>query len=147
MKKTLQIAAVLIGFLLALAAIASAQTVDGYRLNIYNAGAAPGATPMQTFDFLSTAITCNLPPSTVTGVPVNPTIVLWDDPTNAGRECQWTDNATGPLFSVPVGAAYEAALQGFNAAGRGPESNRTPFSRLAPPTTAPTRVRLKRPAS
>lgn len=132
---------------LALAAPASAQALDGYRLNIYAANTPPTSTPVQSFDFFTDAITCNLPPVTVTGVPVNPTRAIWDDPANAGRTCQWTDPGTGPLFSVPVGLSYEAALQTFNAAGRGPESNRTPFSRLAAPTTAPAGFRLIRPAS
>jgi hypothetical protein len=125
---------------------AAAQTIDGARLNIYPGGAAPGATPTTFFDFLSSAITCNLAPPAVSaaGPAVNPTRVMWDDPTNTGRVCQWTDPGTGPLFSVPVGSNYEASLQFFNAAGRGPESNRAPFTRLAPPATAPTGVRLQR---
>jgi hypothetical protein len=128
--------------------LASAQAIDGYRLNIYNQGAAPTATPIQSFDFANAAITCNLAPPTVTpGTPVNPTRALWDDPTNAGRVCQWQDPGTGPLFSVPFGAAYEAGLQAYNVAGRGPESNRVPFSRLAPPTNAPTGLRVIRPGS
>jgi hypothetical protein len=142
--KTLLLALVI----LCLPALASAQALDGYRLNIYNAGAAPTATPVQTFDFLMPAITCNITPPTATpGVPVNPTRAIWDDPGNAGRVCQWVDPGTGPLFAVPVGSSYEAGIQAFNAAGRGPESNRAPFSRLAAPTVAPTGFRLIRPAS
>ena len=124
---------------------AAAQTVDGYRLNVYPAGAAPAATPTTFFDFLSSAVTCNLAPSTpVPGLPVNPTRAQWDDPNNTGRMCQWTDPGTGPLFAIPIGGNFEAGLQAFNAAGRGPESNRAPFSRLAAPTTAPTGLRLIR---
>jgi len=134
--------------LLVLPALAFAQAVDGYRLNIYPASTPPTTTPTQTFDFLMSAITCNLaPPVVVPGVPVNPTRAIWDDPANAGRVCQWNDPGTGPLFAVPFGSSYEAGLQAFNAAGRGPESNRAPFSRLSAPTTAPAGLRLIRPAS
>lgn len=128
-----------------LAAPASAQTIDGYRLNIYPAGAAPAATPTTFFDFLQSAITCNLAPTTLPpGVPVNPTRAEWDDPNVTGRLCRWTDPGTGPLFAIPIGGTYEAGLQAFNAAGRGPESNRAPFSRIAAPATAPTGLRLIR---
>lgn len=105
-------------------------------------------TPRQFFDFTIGGITCNLaPPVIPPGTPVNPTQALWDDPSNAGRVCRWQDPGTGPLFSVPFGAAYEAGLQAYNMAGRGPESNRVPFSRLAPPSIAPTGLRVIRPGS
>lgn len=143
--KTIQWAILAIA-LLAAPSLATAQTIDGYRLNIYPGGAAPTATPTMFFDFLSSAITCNLAPPAppAPGTPVNPTRAMWDDPNNTGRVCQWTDPGTGPLFAVPVGGNYEAAVQAFNAAGRGPESNRAPFSRLSAPTTAPTGLRLIR---
>jgi hypothetical protein len=135
----------IIALLLLLAAPAAAQTIDGYRLNVYPQGAAAGATPTTFFDFQMSAVTCNLAPTAPTvGVPVNPTRAEWDDPNVTGRICRWTDPGTGPLFAVPVGGSYEAALQAFNAAGRGPESNRAPFSRLAAPASAPTALRLIR---
>jgi hypothetical protein len=131
-----------------LAAPAQAQNIDGYRLNIYPAGAADGATPTTFFDFVNSATTCNLVASAPTaGTPVNPTRVEWDDPNNTGRVCRWTDPGTGPLFAVPFGSTYDARLQAFNAAGRGPESNRAPFSRLAAPATVPTGLRVIRPGS
>jgi len=127
---------------------ALAQAIDGYRLNIYPAMTPPASTPLSFFDFQIGAITCNLaPPTPVAGLPVNPSRAIWDDPDNAGRVCQWNDPGTGPLFAVPFGSTYEAGLQAFNAAGRGPESNRAPFSRLAPPSTAPAGLRLIRPGS
>jgi len=136
---------IFVAILLLLSTSVSAQTVDGYRLNVYPTGAAPVATPTTFFDFLSSAITCNLaPPTVVLTLPVNPTRVMWDDPNNTGRVCQWTDPGTGPLFAMPIGSNYEAGLQAFNAAGRGPESNRAPFSRLAAPSIAPTGLRLIR---
>ena len=136
------LAAIVIGLA---ASPAAAQTIDGYRLNVYPAGAAPTATPTTFFDFLTGAITCNLAPTPpVTGVPVNPSRVEWDDPNVTGRICRWTDDGKGPLFSVPFGASYEAGLQAFNAAGRGPESNRAPFARLAAPAIVPTGLRLIR---
>lgn len=127
----------------------SAQTIDGYRLNVYPSGAPAGATPTTFFDFLNSAITCNLDPvvTPTAGVPINPTRATWDDPNNAGRICQWVDDGKGPLFSVPFGSAYEAGLQAFNDAGRGPESNRAPFSRLSAPATAPTGFHLRRAGS
>jgi hypothetical protein len=137
--------ALIIALLLLLAVPAAAQTIDGYRLNVYPSGAGVAATPTTFFDFLSTAVTCNLAPTPpVTGVPVNPSRVEWDDPNVTGRICRWTDDGKGPLFSVPFGGSYEAGLQAFNAAGRGPESNRAPFSRLAAPASAPTALRLIR---
>ncbi len=129
--------------LLALAAPATAQTIEGYRLSIYTTGAAQ---PMNSFDFAMSAVTCNLPvPSLPPAPATNPTRAIWDDPTNAGRICQWTDPGTGPLFSVPSGGSYEAALQAYNSEGRSGESNRSPFTRLAAPSAAPTGFRLIRP--
>lgn len=142
--KTIVRSLILLG-VLAAPSSAFAQ-IDGYRLNIYPQATPPATTPIQSFDFQIGAITCNLAPpaATTTGVPVNPSRAIWDDPANAGRVCQWTDPGTGPLFAVPFGGTYEAGLQAFNAAGRGPESNRAPFSRLAPPSNAPAGLRLIR---
>lgn len=145
--KTLS-ALIVLAVLSAAPSLASAQSIDGYRLNVYPAGAAPTATPITFFDFTKTAIECNQAPEVVPpGVPVNPRRVLWDDPDNAGRVCRWVDPGTGPLFAVPFGASYDAGLQAYNEAGRGPESDRVPFSRLSPPTVAPTGLRLIRLAS
>lgn len=125
-----------------LASPAAAQIL-GARLNIYNSGAGPTATPITFFDFLNAATVCNqVPPAAVPSPVVNPTRAIWDDPANAGRVCIWTDPGTGPLFSQPVGASYLAGLQFFDAAGRGPESNRVPFGRQALTTVVPTGLRL-----
>lgn len=145
MKTTFRVILILIGMLAAFAFAAEAQTIDGYRLNIYPSGAGTAATPTTFFDFLMSAVTCNLAPTPpIAGVPVNPTRAEWDDPNVTGRICRWTDPGTGPLFAIPMGGSYEAGLQAFNAAGRGPESNRAPFSRLAAPASAPTALRLIR---
>ena len=119
--------------------------IDGYRLNIYTGTGA--AAPTTFLDFPIASIVCNQTPPAVTTPPVNPSRALWDDPANAGKVCEWIDSGTGPLAAVPLGSSYEATLQAYNAAGRGPESNRAPFSRLAPPTAAPTGLRLRRPGS
>jgi len=126
---------------------AMAQSVTGYRLHIYPAGAPTTATPLTTFDFFTTAVTCNVAAPAADAPTINPSRVIWDDPANAGKVCQWNDPGNGPLFAVPIGAAYEGTLRAFNAAGVGPESARSPFSRLAPPANAPAGVRLVRPGS
>lgn len=145
MKNSFTFVLLALALLLAASTSATAQSVDGYRLNVYPSGAAPAATPTTFFDFLNSATTCNLAPTPpVVGVPVNPSRVEWDDPNVTGRICRWTDDGKGPLFAVPFGANYEAALQAFNAAGRGPESNRAPFARTAAPAIAPTGLRLIR---
>jgi hypothetical protein len=123
---------------LALAARADAQTPDSYVARYYNVGA---SAPVQTESLVATAIVCNqASPATVNTV--NPTRIIWDDAAVAGRVCIYTAPTSGPLFSMPFGV-YEATLAAVNAAGSGPESARSPFSRLAV-LPAPTGVKVTR---
>lgn len=114
--------------------LASAQSADRWRLEITGAASS-------TYDF--TTVTCNqaAPAGTET---VNPSLVVWDDPANAGRVCVHdTGTGSGPLFALPIGA-YSATLRAGNAAGYSVPSSPAPFSRLAPPSAAPANVRLVR---
>lgn len=132
------------------AAQASAQTtnhngqaVDTYELRIY----APGATaPVTSSQIAASATTCNVTAPVVATPPVvNPTVVVWDDPQNSGRVCQWVpaSQAGGPLVQLPDGN-HEAVVVAFYLGVAGLESPRIPFARVAP-RAAPTGVRLIRP--
>lgn len=101
-----------------------AQGLTSYELRVYLLGA---TTPLSTTPFQSTDVTCNLVPPAL-GSTVNPTRILWDDPDNIGKSCQWT-GGSGLLVSLPA-SAYEATLVAINAAGPSGESNKAPFSRL-----------------
>jgi hypothetical protein len=124
---------------LVMAAATVAQTIDGVRLNFYARG---GTTVVATTgDLAPSSYVCNLVPPTVT-TSVNPTRAVWDDPTNSGRVCIWTDpSPTGPLRGLPAGL-YDGKIQAFNAAGRGPESILASFSRAILPPPAPVGLRF-----
>lgn len=118
--------------MMTLAGPALAQTADRWRLEI--TGAASSA-----YDF--TTASCNQAPPAI-GSTVNPNLIIWDDPSNAGRVCLHdTGVGTGPLFALPIGA-YTATLRAGNAAGYSNPSNSASFTRLAPPTAAPTGLRF-----
>lgn len=115
---------------------ADAQPITGYQLRIFAQG---GAAPISTFDIPASAVTCGLPKIAVGTATANPTRARWDDPSDATRDCGWTDNGTGPLFALPFSSTliYEATLRSVNVAGPSPESARSnPFSRpgAVPPT-------------
>lgn len=121
------------------ASSAHAQPITKWTTRTYNVGA---PTPLSApVDLLAANVACNVDPSTVTPSP-NPLKLGWDDITNPGKLCVYTDPGTGPLLSMPFGGSYEATITATNSAGTSPESNRAPFSHpgVAPP--APTGLRL-----
>lgn len=116
--------------LLGIAGSLQAQSLPtSYQAAFYNAGAAQ---PLQQSDtFLRTAASCNqTAPTTVSTV--NPTRVVWNDEANPGKVCVFAFPSSAALFSLPIPGSYEATLKAVNAAGASAESNRAPFSRLAP---------------
>ena len=65
----------------------------------------------------------------------------------AGRVCiHDTGASSGPLFALPIGS-YSATLQAGNEAAYSAPSNAASFSKLAPPSAAPTNLRFGRTAS
>ncbi len=120
-----------IGVVLVVGAVLMAQTVTTYMLKVYSAG---GATALSTTAIPAAAFTCNLSVKPV-AAPVNPASVALNDPSNAGKWCQWTDAPGGPVIGKPAGS-YELTLTASNAAGAAAESTRAPFSQLAVPTVA-----------
>lgn len=100
--------------------------ITDYLVKYYN----PGATaPLQATDpFSVAAVLCGqtAPASNVSSV--NPTRIVWDDPSTAGRVCIYAPATGATLLSFPVGA-YEGTLTAINAVGPGAESARVPFSR------------------
>ena len=112
----------------ALASVASAQSITDYSAKYYNVGA---PAPVQTETFLAAAVSCNQVTPTNTNT-VNPTRMYWDDPANVGKVCIYTPAAGAPLLSLPVGS-FEGTLTANNAAGPSAESARVPFSKLAVP--------------
>lgn len=120
------------------ATVAQAQTITSWPLKIYNQGA---AVPLSTTVLAVTNVVCNQTPPTP-GAAVNPSRVLWDDASNAGKVCIWTDPGTGPLFSVPFGGTYEATLAATNSAGTSPESIRAPFTRPGALPAVPSGLRF-----
>lgn len=132
--------ALAVALLAALAAAVSAQTapIDSYENRHYAAGA---AAPTQTYTFPATATVCNQA-DPGSGVTVNPTRLIWDDPANPGRVCIHQFAAGSTLFSLPIGN-YEGTLIAVNQGGASGESPRAPFSRLGPPSV-PSGVRYGR---
>ena len=112
----------------ALASVASAQSITDYAAKYYNVGA---PAPVQTETFLAAAVSCNQVAPTNTNT-VNPTRIYWDDPANTGKVCIYTPTSGAPLLSLPVGS-FEGTLTANNQAGSSPESARVPFSKLAAP--------------
>lgn len=128
-------------FLLAIAALGSAQSYD---LKIYAPGGAVAisSTPLPIVD-----IACNqtAPASTVSNV--NPNRAVWDDTLSAGKVCIWTPGTStaSPLVALPIGP-YEAVLTYSDITGTSADSNRASFSR-APLPAARTGVKLYRQGS
>lgn len=90
-----------------------AQPPTSYTLVI-----STGTTVVSTTTITAVNFLCNQTPPTGTTT-VNPTRVVFNDPTNAGQACIFTDNGTtGPLSSLPFGAAvYTATLAATNTVG------------------------------
>lgn len=111
-----------------------------YTTKFYNVGA---PSPLQTETFVASTAVCNQ--AAPTGVStVNPTRLVWTDPdpTHISKVCIATEQASGLLFSLPLGS-FEATLSAVNAVGVSGESNRAPFSRDAA-LPAPTAFSLVR---
>ena len=120
--------------------LVSAQTVDSYRLNYFNAGAAQ---PFQQTDaFPASAAQCNQAAPPVDAQVVNPNTAVWNDPANAGRVCVFALPTSGALASLPIPGSYEGTLTAINRVGVA-TSARAPFSREGVPA-APTGLRLIR---
>ena len=124
---------------LTIALPAQSQTPDAptsYELKVF----APGASaPQFTTPIPLTSVACNKTPAAPTST-TNPKRVFWADPVNAGKDCEYMLDSGGPIVALPSGG-YEGTVNGVNAGGAGPESNRAPFS-LARPPAAPTGVRF-----
>lgn len=119
--------------LLLLPSVSYAQLpgVTGYEVRFYDFNA---ASPRQVEQFPADAATCNQAPSSPNASTVNPTKFEFDDAAATGRVCHIFEVLnTGALFSVPIGQQFQATILQRNAAGLSGESNRAPFSRLAPP--------------
>lgn len=112
-----------------------------YEFRVYAVGA---ASPQFSTPFPLSAANCNVTATVPAGAAVNPTVVVWDDPQNPGKKCQW-DGSGATLIALPIGS-YVGALVAVNAGGSSAESARDPFSRQAMAPAAPTGVRLSRPA-
>lgn len=124
-----------LALILGLLSAASASAQDGlptaYEFRIYAAGA---TAPQVTTPVPVASVTCNLTRVTPPTAPVtNPTTVLWNDPVNVGKDCQWVIGATaGPLVALPSGT-FSGALVASNAEGASAESAHVPFSRQRAP--------------
>lgn len=128
--------------LLASAAVAAqGATIASYELQVFQAGVDPvTGNPFSVTTIPATAVTCNLAASTApTTTLTNPRFVVWDDPTNAGKECR-VDRSTY-LLGLPVGMNYRAALVAL--AGTAPEQRSvrsgpsSPFTLAAVAPAAP----------
>ena len=119
--------------------LVSAQTTDlptSYELKVF----APGASaPQITTPIPLSSVACNKTPAPPTST-TNPRRVFWSDPVNAGKDCEYMLDSGGPIPALPSGG-YEGTVNGVNAGGAGPDSNRAPFS-LARPPAAMTGVRF-----
>lgn len=118
------------------------EQITGYDFKVYPAGntTAPVATALGVF---STAVQCNQAPPASTNT-VNPTVISWTDPDNAGKVCQYIPppTGTGAILTLPTGS-YQGSVTAINQAGAATESMLAPFSRLSPPA-ARTGVKITR---
>jgi hypothetical protein len=114
----------------------SAQGIASYNLRVYPAGSATATTSLNV---PVASISCNQAP--VAGVNVeNPTTWRWSDPTNAGRDCVFTDAAR---FTALPDGSFEGTVQALNADGPSAETARVPFTRRRPaPPAVPTNPRI-----
>jgi hypothetical protein len=122
----------LLGLLL-LPAVIHAQSITSYTANIYQGAEGPATTPLRTQVFPASEVTCNLAPEVA---PLPAKTIFWDDPSNAGRRCRWTETTTN-LFTGLAAANYRGGLRFTNATGTGPESPLSPFTVTAPPLPLP----------
>ncbi len=120
--------------LLASSAHAQGVGITAVNLRQYVAGASTPVTAAFTISVAS--VTCNL----TAPVPPPPASLLWADPVNAGKVCQYIDPGTGPLFAKVYGA-LEGTLTNVAGALESPESARAPFTN---PPVAPTAVQVRR---
>src|SRR5688500_18458187 len=105
------------------------EIITSYEFRVYAAGA---VAPTSSTPFPASAATCNQAAPSV-GTTVNPTTVLWDDPSATGRVCSLSLTAgTGPIVTLPSGT-YTGSIVAANTEGASPESNRAPFSRARVP--------------
>lgn len=114
-----------------------AQTID-YNLRIY----APGASaPISVNPIAGATVLCNQAAPTTTST-TNPNKAIFDDPSNAGRVCIYTDDGSGPLLAKPVGFVdLEGTMTMRQGTKETAESNRAPFDKRP---GAPANVRLVR---
>lgn len=132
-------------FFVLVPALAGAQTgaVVSYQFQVYAAGVNPATgAPMQTTTIPNANVICNQPaPPAPPANLANPTKLVWDDLTIAGRVC--TVDQSAFLLALPIGTGYTGTLTVTDDFGvtspRSAASN--PFSlRAARP--APTGVKI-----
>jgi hypothetical protein len=121
---------------------AAAQPVTSYTLKISNQGA---ALPLSVTVLPAGSFLCNQPAPTGTST-VNPTRVAFDDVTNVGQICVYTDSGAGPLLALPIGSGvYVATLAATNSTGTSGDSAASPsFTRPGVGAAVPTGVRVYR---
>jgi hypothetical protein len=135
----MRLTALIIALLLT-AAPARAQVITSYTLTIYQAGTntvvgIPTVIPVA-------ALACNQPQPAAAPA-VNPTRMAFNDPANAGQACIYTDPGTGPLLTLPFGAAsYEGGLKATNSAATSAETRSAPFTHPGVAPAAPTGLRF-----
>lgn len=113
---------------------AYAQSNTFYRVFIKN-----GSTVVSFTDISLGSFVCNqdINPGWST---TNPNKIAFDDPTNSGKVCIYTDPGNGPLSALPFGATvYTATIADGNPVGVGPES--APSAPFTKPGSVPTSVR------
>jgi hypothetical protein len=131
-------------FVLGISSSAAAQSGSGITSHNFRQYLVGATTPVTTpFNFLDTAVTCNLLNPITT-----PHAIAWDDPNDLAtpptHSCVWVDSGTGPLFAKIYGAlvATLTNIAGTGAAAlESAESNQAPFSKIPP---APTGHRVNR---
>lgn len=93
--------------LLAFPAIVSAQAASSMTFTQHPA-ATPNGSASTTYTAPAAAYQCNQVPNTV--VPptpnLNPRVIYWDDPVNAGRQCKFDTTTASPIFAWPSTGSY-----------------------------------------
>lgn len=125
-----------LALLLSTPALAQTGTPTSYTLRVYAQGV---ASPVTALVVQATQVLCNQPVVNAVNV-TNPTVWFWDDRTQVGKLCLFSD---AERFAALPDGAYEATVQAINADGSSGESSRVPFSRRRPnPPAVPTGLRL-----
>lgn len=129
-----------------LTSLALAQPVGtiikaGYSLEIYNVGS---KTMLAQYYSDPLLVLCNLTITTFQDLSVNPVNLIFSDPVNTGKFCEWT-SAGGIFANLPKGVPLELSISQVLEGGlQSDPSDRKAFQMNAPAKITGVRVGVKK---